>query len=537
MSELAEWRRRRVLRALGAAAIVPGLHAPTAAGNPIVAENARPGTGPEQWDVDGAGDTSVMGFAVPFTVPDGALVQFAVDGPAASIDVYRLGFYGGAGARLHARLTNRPSVQPEPVPITAGNGGVQCINWAMTSSWRVPRGTVSGVFLAVVHSRSGGRFHMPFVVRNDDRAAAVVVKTSDATWHAYNYYGGSGERWNRGATLYGVGDTYSTEHNRAFAVSWARPLVHRATRPSTALFNAEYALIRFLEESGVDVQYIGCQDLNRSVDYLRFGRRVFISSGHDEYWSIGMRRNVEEARRRGTHLVFMSGNESFWRTRFSANRRIMWCFKDTLDGPAVGPNAQPGHVGGQPLDPTTWTGTWRDPRQPGGGDGEVNLTGTVFRMNGINDVDAVVSGALFRGSPFWRGTAVGAGQDVTLPRVIGFEADEVGPVVAAVLADTRIQLSGSRCDDAGQHYDGSGPMRWGVVLRRENGWSGAVTVGFGTCQWSWMLSAVHERLQVPVSDAARQATLNLLTDMGAPPATPPAGLVAPRPVAWWGYGL
>jgi hypothetical protein len=360
----------------------------------------------------------------------------------------------------------------------------------------------------------------------------VVVKTSDATWQAYNDYGGPGEAWNRGATLYGVGDAFTTDIDRAFAVSWARPIVHRASRPQTALFNSEYPLIRFLEEAGVDVQYVGCQDVDRSPVCLR--RRVFVSSGHDEYWSTGMRTHVEAARGAGTHLVFASGNEVFWRTRFTDGGRVMWCFKDTMDGPTEGPNAAPGHVGGTPLDPVTWTGTWRDPRQPGGADGEDGLTGCEFRMNGINDVDAHVSGARFGASPFWRGTAVAAGADVTLPAVVGFEADEVA-APGVVLADTVVNLAGSRADDAGQRYDGSGPMRWGIVVRRAA--SGAVTVGFGTCQWAWALSDVHDRQRPPVSTAARQATLNLLADMGAPPGSVPPDLVAPVPSTWAAYGL
>ena len=130
-----------------------------------------------------------------------------------------------------------------------------------------------------------------------------------------------------------------------------------------------------------------------------------------------------------------------------------------------------------------------------------------------------------------------AGQDLTLVDVIGHEADEVGPLddEFVLLGETTVQLDGLRADDAGENYDGSGPMRWAIVLRRHG--SGAVTAGFGTVQWAWALSSVHDR-QTPVpSPAARQATLNLLADMGAVAAEIPPGLVRPAPVSWDSYGL
>ena len=43
---------------------------------------------------------------------------------------------------------------------------------------------------------------------------------------------------------------------------------------------------------------------------------MFLSVGHDEYWSGGQRANVEAARDAGVHLAFFSGNEIFWKTRW-----------------------------------------------------------------------------------------------------------------------------------------------------------------------------------------------------------------------------
>ena len=43
---------------------------------------------------------------------------------------------------------------------------------------------------------------------------------------------------------------------------------------------------------------------------------VFLSVGHDEYWSGAQRANIEAARDAGVNLQFLTGNEGYWRTRY-----------------------------------------------------------------------------------------------------------------------------------------------------------------------------------------------------------------------------
>jgi len=54
--------------------------------------------------------------------------------------------------------------------------------------------------------------------------------------------------------------------------------------------------------------------------------------------------------------------------------------------------------------------------------------------------------------------------------------------------------------------------------------SGALVFGAGTTQWSWGLDAEHDGKR-GVSVDMQQATVNLLADMGAQPATLQAGLL------------
>lgn len=78
-------------------------------------------------------------------------------------------------------------------------------------------------------------------------------------------------------------------------------------------------------------------------------------------------------------------------------------------------------------------------------------------------------------------------------------------------------------DANGQNYNVAGNIAWGIVAQRYL--SGAVTVGFGTCQWSWTLDGTHDRGSTTPSAAAQQFTVNVLHDLGADPATLMSGLL------------
>jgi hypothetical protein len=74
--------------------------------NPIVAENCLPGTPESEWMVTGAGDASIQGFATEFSINKGQTVFFKVKTPATDyrLEVYRIGYYAGNGARLVATV-------------------------------------------------------------------------------------------------------------------------------------------------------------------------------------------------------------------------------------------------------------------------------------------------------------------------------------------------------------------------------------------------------------------------------------------------
>ena len=78
--------------------------------NPIVCENSKPGNPKSEWDLPGNypqyGDLNIQGFATEMSVGLGETVHFKVntDAHAYRLDIYRLGYYGGLGARKVATV-------------------------------------------------------------------------------------------------------------------------------------------------------------------------------------------------------------------------------------------------------------------------------------------------------------------------------------------------------------------------------------------------------------------------------------------------
>ncbi|MFZ4519289.1 MAG: N,N-dimethylformamidase beta subunit family domain-containing protein [Microthrixaceae bacterium] len=489
--------------------------------NVIACENSLPGTPRTEWEVTGDGDAALQGFATQMSLTAGQTQQFKVKATASTyrIDIYRLGYYQGNGARKVATL-------PGPFPINSqvacatdsSSGLVDCGNWSVTATWDVPADAVSGVYLArLVRTDNGSDSQIPFVVRDEVRRSDVVVQTSDSTWQAYNTYGGNSLYQCTVACPSGA----TVGYKAAYKVSYNRPF-NSATYDGGAswLPYAEIPMIRFLERNGYDVSYISQLDTERRPALL-LDHKLFISSGHDEYWSGNQRSNVEAARDQGVSLAFFSGNEMFWKTRYEADSagnpaRTLVSYKDTkFDAPA---------------DPVEWTGTWRDPRfrtaTP-----ENALTGQYFMVNaGTTDITVPSQYAALR---MWRNTPVASlapGQSRTLgPGVgtLGYEWDTVPdngfrPAGLFTLSSTTAGNLQVFTNYGSTVADGQSATHNLSLYRAP---SGAMVFGAGTVQWAWGLDDAN-RSGKPVDPVMQQATVNLFADMGVQPATLISGLVA-----------
>jgi hypothetical protein len=498
-----------------------GLAPPARAQNPIVLENQQPGTPSSEWEVAAAGDPSIVGFTTDISYAPGETVDFKIDTDATGyrIDVYRLGWYAGLGARKLA--TVQPSAalpQSQPACLTEpASGLVDCGNWAVSASWSVPAAATSGIHLAKLvreDPEDGRASHVVFVVRDDSGGSDVLFQTSDTTWQAYNRYGGN--------SLYVGGP--GANPGRAYKVSYNRPITTRGYAPEDWVFNAAYPMLRWLERNGYDVSYTTGVDTDRRGAEL-LEHEVFLSIGHDEYWSAAQRANVEAARDAGVHLAFLSGNEVFWKTRWEPGidgaavaHRTLVSYKETHADARIDP------------EPGVWTGTWRDPRpfNPEGGQPENALTGQLFSVNCCSYAIQVpqADGAL----RFWRDTDIATlspGQTASLPSdTLGYEWDEdredaARPAGLMRLSTTTVVVP-QLLQDHGSTY-APGTATHHLTLYRAPG--GALVFGAGTVQWSWGLDDAHDRGSNLPDARMQQATVNLLADMGVQPETLQAGLV------------
>src|SRR2546421_7413751 len=163
----------------------------------IACENTAAGVAPSDWLVAGAGDSTLQGFATSMSVNVGQTLSFKISSTQSAyhIDILRLGYYQGTGARklVQGMAPSAPFPQTQPACLTDSSTGlVDCGNWQVSASWAVPATAVSGVYMAhLIRNDSGAGSDIPFIVRNDSSHSDIAFQTSDETWEAYNTYGGN----------------------------------------------------------------------------------------------------------------------------------------------------------------------------------------------------------------------------------------------------------------------------------------------------------------------------------------------------------
>jgi hypothetical protein len=467
--------------------------------NPIVVENARAGTA--DWLLDRpATAREIEGYASATSVARGDAIALYVNtrAPAFTLEVFRIGWYQGLGARrVVGPLSIEGRVQPEPV-MEAETGLVDCA-WTDPFELITTDDWTSGVHLArLTASDSGAQSYILFVVRDDDRAADLLFQLSVTTYQAYNHWGGK--------SLYHWG---SSEHQRATKISFNRPYAANAQNPAAAFgmgagefltnlqphprhygpSNAGWDcnMVRWLEREGHDVSYCTNLDTHARPDLL-LRHKAFLSIGHDEYWTAPMRDHVQAARDAGVHLGFFSANSAYWQIRLEPSAasgsadRILVCHKKAKRDPLFD------------SDRKRVTDKWRSAEvdRP-----EEQLIGVMYAGDPV-DGDIVVSDA-----SHWVFDGTWLDNGARLRGLLGYEVDAVqgrGPAGVQVLATS----PWTAMNDASQN--GLAHM----TLYKAG--SGALVFATGSIQWAWGL----DDFNVPAlrssrrSSAAQQITRNVL---------------------------
>jgi hypothetical protein len=480
-------------------------------GNPVQIENSRPGT--SDWRLTSAASNhEIEGYASKTSVNRGGQIEFFVNttDPSYSLEIFRVGWYGGLGARQMTAPVTLAGVQqsvPAPDPTT---GIVDC-NWTApytitTTDPSDPSKWLSGVYLVkLTGTTSGKQSYIIFVVREDSRPSDILVQQPVTTSQAYNAYGGT--------SLY---TSNSTNFVHAVNVSFNRPYDHGW---GTGLFlSYEFDGFAFLEEEGYDVTYSTSIDTHESASNLLL-HKVFLTVGHDEYWSWEMRQNVQHARDSGVSLGFMSANESFWKIRFQASTatgdadRVVVCYKD--DEANSDPDAS---------DPATYylvTVLWREPYLSWPGSPEDGLIGEMSNLDdGVNS-DVIISSL----SPSWVFANTGLLVGSRLPGLLGYEVDQRYDDASSP-PDVQVVTHSPYVSNGSTHY---GDMTVYTTT------SGSTVYAFGTIQWTWGLTDISTPWGPSsplLNGGAQQITRNVLNQLvstSSITSASPTPTVAPTP--------
>ncbi|GCE25377.1 hypothetical protein KDA_08610 [Dictyobacter alpinus] len=290
--------------------------------NAITRENALIGT--SSWKIPQGSEstTQIQAFAGATSVKPGKSLAFYVSTQVAqttySIDVFRLGWYSGAGGRLMTSVRDL-SGQAQGYFDEAANRLVNCTtctldkntglietHWQKSYTLKIPADWTTGIYLTKFTDANNKQFYVPFDVLGSKKAPYIAV-TPDTTYAAYNIWGGS--------SLYDAdGDfTGTSVAKRATKVSLNKP--NNVETGSSQVLTFIVQNVRWMEQNGYDVSYASDIDL-QTDSHLLDTHKAYISLGHDEYWTKSMRTTVEKARDRGMGLAFMGANAVYWQMRF-----------------------------------------------------------------------------------------------------------------------------------------------------------------------------------------------------------------------------
>ena len=342
---------------------------------------------------------TVTGYCWPQSAAAGDTVGLHLSSAGArpvSVEIARV------GSRRDA-VFSEPSlpVDDHPTPIGADRDGC---GWPAAMELRIDPAWRSGYYEVVLEIDVDGTrrtSHAFFVVRPPvgSPTAPTLLALSTNTWHAYNDFGGrnlytggthvSLQRpmspgylhkppgAGRRVTTVQVPDPQMAAHRGYLALNHLSPYAGSAGWPDW-----ELPFLSWAEREGHQVDVVTNADLEDFPQLLARtgdgGYSLYLSIGHDEYWSGPMRDTVEGFIAEGGNAAFLSGNTSFWQVRLE---------DPTPEGPAATMVGYKGQLKSDPVYGTDRVGEltsmWsdRDVGRP-----ENHMTGVSFVRGGYHRI-------------------------------------------------------------------------------------------------------------------------------------------------------
>jgi hypothetical protein len=187
------------------------------------------------------------------------------------VEIYRMGYYKNAGARLIRTLASPKSITVD--------------------STMVP-----GQYLLKLRSLKRASTFVPLMVTGSG-ANDLTFVSSVLTWQSYNQWGGD--------SLYKGAD--GNRETAAAVVSFDRPYDGDGSGQFRYM---EQPLVTLMEKAGLDINYITDFEVDSKPEVFAQTRSIVLG-GHSEFWTRSMRQHFDSAVASGVNLIVFGGNTGY----------------------------------------------------------------------------------------------------------------------------------------------------------------------------------------------------------------------------------
>jgi N,N-dimethylformamidase beta subunit-like, C-terminal len=320
----------------------------------VIAENRRPGT--SAWRIAEQGPGFIEGFADHNYAQRGESVGLFVstNQPSFVVTAFRMGWYGGAGARQVWRSSRIVGSDQPACTLDHSTNMVSCDDWSKSANMIVTSAFVPGDYLLKLTASNNSQSYILLTIWQPASHATYLVLNRSLVEQGWNTFGGYDYYQGQGTCI--LDSNEYPPCNRARVVSFDRPY---AGNGSSDFLTNEYPMVQFMEQEGLDVTY--CTDICLSEHPgLLQQHRVLVDLDHDETWTNSEREAVLDAAAKGVNMAFFGAATLVRHARLQASPlgpdREEVDYRDSSEDP-LDRNGSPWDVTGNTWSspPTSWS--------------------------------------------------------------------------------------------------------------------------------------------------------------------------------------
>jgi hypothetical protein len=244
------------------------------------------------------------------------------------IEVLRVGWYGGAGARMLWE-SGPIKLKQQFTPSTRSLNRMIETKWPVTTEFTIGKDWTPGLYLVTSYNSAGEmESYAPLILRAPLASSPILLVNSTITWATYNTFGG------RSAYTGPIDPT----RERSTIVSMDRPLMGSAIRH---IDRDAIALTQYLESQGIAADQVADTDLSNTPSIIKH-YNALIFGGHPEYMTHNEFHAIIAARNLGINLAFFGANTAYWQVRLSPSpsgeQRHVTIYRDATLDPVTSPD-------------------------------------------------------------------------------------------------------------------------------------------------------------------------------------------------------